>query len=207
MMRWDVLNRIARSIGAKTYLEIGCSDGECLSRIEIERKWGVDPMPHWSAVKHCELFVSKTSDEFFDLDIEVRDGFDLVFIDSDHRAEVAYREICRVMGYLSQDGVIVLHDSNPSTKEMQIVPPIQGEWTGDVWKAIARVRREGGHKVFTVNTDYGCAVVVPDEGDAPLPLPPDEDLTWEYLDAHREEVLGLISVDEFAKRFPVPVRQ
>jgi hypothetical protein len=202
-MRWDVLNKIGKHIGAESNLEIGCSDGACLSRIQIKKKWGVDPCPHWEAAKHCELFMSNRSEEFFKVFVGTSQKFDLVFIDSDHRAEVAYSEVESVLGLLSPNGVVVLHDSNPTTREMQIVPPIQGEWTGDVWKAIARLRREGDHQVLTVKTDYGCAIVRPFKGTgARKQIPTDELLTWEYLDANREEALGLITTQAFAGLFP-----
>lgn len=216
VMRWDVLNRIARSLGASggRYLEIGCSNGECLRRIEVKTKWGVDPAPHWEAVKECRVFSSMKSDEFFreflDHFREYRNpGFDLVFIDSDHRAAVALEEIRQALQVLTPNGVIVLHDSSPSTEAMQKVPLVQSEWTGDVWKAVAAVRKFTDHNVVTVDTDYGCAVIRP-RSPKTVHVSSEEasqyfdTLSWQDLVERRAELLGLISVEEFEREFPLP---
>jgi hypothetical protein len=201
VMRWEILNRIAKSIGAKRYLEIGCSNGECLSKIDVPIKWGVDPAPRWESVKETSVFISMKSSDFFALNIWPRPGFDVVFIDSDHRAEVAYEEVRRSMDMLSPGGIIVLHDANPSEEAMQ-VPMVQSLWTGDVWKAVAAIRSTQ-HKVVTVDTDYGCAVVRPTW---PRVLPEEPppgffDLTWQDLVARRVELLGLVSVEDFEEEF------
>jgi hypothetical protein len=208
VMRWDVLNRIARSAGARRYLEIGCSDGECLRRVRVEQKWGVDPAPDWKAVKECRVFASMRSEEFFRefSHLSYDPGFDLVFIDSDHRAEVAYEEVRQAMFVLSTGGVIVLHDSSPSTESMQMVPMVQSEWTGDVWKAVAVIRKESNHRVMTVDTDYGCAVIRPSRP-ALMPREPPgamSALKWSDLVERRKELLGLVTVEEFEAEFAEP---
>jgi hypothetical protein len=106
---------------------------------------------------------------------------------------------------LSSSGIIVLHDANPSEEAMQVVPMVQSLWTGDVWKAVASIRSTH-HKVMTVDTDYGCAIVFPVR---PCVLPEERpsgffDLTWQDLVARRLELLGLVNVEEFEKEFPVP---
>jgi hypothetical protein len=203
VMRWDVLNRIAKHIGAERYLEIGCANGECVAKISVPIRWGVDPAPQWASVKHTSVFVSMKSSDFFDLGIYPQPGFDLIFIDSDHRAAVAYEEVRRSLGILAPGGVIVLHDANPSEEAMQIVPMVQSLWTGDVWKAVAAIGlMHGGVK--TVDTDYGCAVLR-FSANAYLPKEPPTgffNLTWQDLVARRSELLGLVSVEEFERGFP-----
>lgn len=161
-LRWDVLNFIAKLIDAKRYLEIGVADGSCMQKIEVEERWGVDPNPQSGAIAAASIFVPRTSDFFFEHVAPNAGLFDLVFIDGDHRHEQVYREVQAARKYLSPTGVICLHDCNPHTEEMQQVPLVSGwQWTGDVWKAVARLRAEGELDVAVIPSDYGIGVVLP----------------------------------------------
>lgn len=196
-MRWDVLNHIAKMIGAKRYLEIGVADGSCMRQIDIEEKWGVDPSQRPGAVSASSIFVPRTSDFFFEKLAAQSGLFDLVFIDGDHRADQVYREVQAAIHILSPNGVICLHDCNPHSEEMQEVPLRTGyQWTGDVWKAIARLRSDGEHRVRVIPSDYGIGVVLPARGRPvkayPLPSEPDR-LLWRDLVADRENLLGLVA--------------
>lgn len=193
-MRWDVINHVAKTVGAKFYLEVGVSNGENLRRVDVPVKWGVDPEPQLEAVKASHVFVPRTSDDFFENVYEFR--FDVAFIDGLHHSDQAYRDIINAARIAR---VVVVHDANPSTEAMQRVPYSGGDWTGDVWKAIARIRAEGVHLVRTIDTDFGVAVVIPNRGAGPFPGLPCE--TWEDLQIHREELLGLISVSEWKAWF------
>jgi hypothetical protein len=195
-MRWDVLNRIAKMIAAKRYLEIGVADGSCMRQIDIGEKWGVDPNPQDGAVRAASVFIPRTSDFFFEKLAAQSGLFDLIFIDGDHRADQVYREVQAAVKILSPRGVICLHDCNPHSEEMQEVPLRSGwQWTGDVWKAIARLRSDGGHLVRVIPSDYGVGVVLPARGRPvkryPLPVEPDR-LLWRDLVADRGNLLGLI---------------
>jgi glycosyltransferase involved in cell wall biosynthesis len=198
-MRWDVLNYIAKKIGAKRYLEIGVADGSCMRRIEVEEKWGVDPNPQPGAVSASTIFVPRTSDFFFERLASTSGQFDLVFIDGDHRAEQVYREVHAAVTVLSPKGVICLHDCNPHSEEMQQVPLASGwQWTGDVWKAIARLRSEEEHRVRVIPSDYGIGIVLPGRPCSAPKLPAEWDrLLWRDLVAGRREILGLIAPGEW----------
>jgi GT2 family glycosyltransferase len=195
-MRWDVLNYIAKAIGAKRYLEIGVADGSCMRQIDVGEKWGIDPNPQDGAVRAASVFIPRTSDFFFERLAAQSGLFDLVFIDGDHRADQVYREVQAAVKILSPRGVICLHDCNPHSEEMQEVPLRSGwQWTGDVWKAIARLRSDGEHRVRVIPSDYGIGVVLPARGRPvkryPLPIELDR-LLWRDLVADRENLLGLI---------------
>lgn len=194
--RWDIVNRIAEKIDAKSYLEIGVASGESMRRVKIRWKEGVDPNPVGDAASAANIFYKVTSDEFFDG--LVLEPYDVVFIGGLHHADQAYRDIENAC---KNARVVVVHNTNPSTEAMQRVPYAGGDWTGDTWKAIARVRREGRHTVRTVDTDFGVAVVIPncrpdeeygiatDDGQR-RPLPAE---TYADLEAHRKELLGLVA--------------
>jgi glycosyltransferase involved in cell wall biosynthesis len=188
IFRYDILNAIAKRIGANRYLEIGVSDGENIKRIEVSERWGVDPVPTPGAIAGATAFVPTTSFEF----IQTRpDPFDLIFIDGDHHADVVAIEVAKLP--ISPGGVIVCHDSSPSTEGMQALNYGGGEWTGQVWRAIVSLR-ERGFQISTIDTDYGVAIVTKrPEADVAKALP---DLGWSDLCLRRTELIGL--VDPFA---------
>ncbi len=202
MNRWDIVNLVTDHTNAETYVEIGVADGQTISKLRVPFRVGVDPAPHQHAVRHASLFVSNTSDAFFEMldrqQIKLP-AIDLAFIDSFHEAEYAYRDVKNCLRYLSRSGVIVLHDCNPTTERMQIVPPVQGEWTGDVWRAIARLRAEAEHEVRVVRSDYGVGVVLAGKpARQRIELGKHwKELRYADLDARRQELLGLIEPSEF----------
>jgi hypothetical protein len=195
-MRFDVLNLLARTIGAKRYLEIGVSDGENMRKVHIAERWGVDPKPLLPGVAASTVFIPNTSDFFFAKIAPEVGKFDLVFIDGDHRAEQVCREVKAALPLLTEKGVILLHDCNPHTEAMQEVPHRTGwNWTGDVWKAVARLRAEGEF-VHVIPADFGIGIVLPQSrGHAPeTTIMPCEwfRLRYQDLEADRENLLGLI---------------
>ena len=100
-MHWDIINHVAQRIGARRYLEIGVEAGECMKRIRVAEKWGVDPDPTPGGTGAADVFVRKRSGDFF-RDIAPHAGtFDLVFIDGDHDSHVVYHEVESAMGLLS----------------------------------------------------------------------------------------------------------
>lgn len=190
LMRYDILNRIAARIGAKRYLEIGVSTGETISRIKIPERWGVDPNPTLVGVRSSTVFVPTTSFAF--LETQPR-RFDLAFVDGDHRADVVVREVSLIP--LTDRGVVVCHDASPSTETMQTAECHGGEWTGDVWKGIARLRTLG-YEIVTVDTDYGVAIVTDRPDRRRLDGDDMQHLEWRDLADRRTSLLGL--VDPFA---------
>jgi Methyltransferase domain/Glycosyl transferase family 2 len=200
-LRFDVLNLIAETIGARRYLEIGVFDGASMRNIRIDEKWGVDPKPFLSGVTASTVFIPKTSDVFFTEIAEHAGRFDLVFIDGDHQADQAYREVKAALSLLSPKGVVVLHDCSPHTEAMQEVPQRSGwYWTGDVWKAVARLRAEGEH-VHVIPADFGIGIVLPRSRGLDVvktELPCDWwRLRYEDLEADRERLLGLLRPGEW----------
>ena len=200
-LRWDILNAVAAMIHARTYLEIGVGDGTCLRRVTVPTKVGVDPHPAPAALEACTYVSRRTSDDFFKNESGWQ--FDLVFIDGLHEAHQVYRDVQNARRVLAPNGVILLHDCYPSSEVMQRVPNQGGNWTGDVWKAVARLRSEDGQLVRVVNADYGVGIVVPTDSpavsaptrqrEAPIDLGRRwQDLTWEDLQARRSELLGLL---------------
>lgn len=190
MNRWDLLNQIAARIGARTYLEIGVQGGHAFSRVEVERKVGVDPDPSSAATIHLP------SDAYFaSLDSEER--FDLVFVDGLHHREQVVRDVENSIRHLSPGGAIVVHDCNPPTERAGGRAMCGGVWCGDVWRGWIDLRRSLDREAFVVDTDLGCGVIL--DGD---PTPPAEsgDPTWIQFANDRAGWLNLVSVDYAERR-------
>jgi GT2 family glycosyltransferase len=200
-MRWDVLNAVVERIGATRYLEIGVNNGECLTKVNVYERWGVDPNANGLGVTAPDLVIPRTSQVFFEkIAPYLQQRFDLIFLDGDHRAELVYDEIQAAKKLLSPRGVICLHDCNPHSEEMQEVPLRSGHlWTGDVWKTVARIRNEAEFECRVVPFDYGTGVLVPARRSvrqASLPCSWDR-LLWKDLVADRENLLGLLRPDDW----------
>jgi hypothetical protein len=94
--------------------------------------------------------------------------------------------------------MVVCHDMNPTTEEMQAVPRRREEWTGDCWKAWVRLRRERpALPAVVADTDYGVGVIFPNgkPGGADG-VPDDGELTWENLVRNRRDWLNLVPPSE-----------
>lgn len=181
----DLLNYIAKKIGAQTYLEIGVSNGKNFSQIECDIKIGVDPDPSSEASQKI------TSDKFFEKNPAL---FDLIFIDGLHEAEQVHRDIENAWHSLNNNGVIVVHDCAPERENMTHVPRDTKVWCGDVYKAICVLCVEK----FTMDFDFGCCVIKKDR-ETFVTCMNTEYYTWEFFNKHRNKLLNLVSVEEGLK--------
>lgn len=149
--RTDLINAIATKIGAKKYLEIGCSTDVNFINVNVPYKIGVDPA---AGGTH-----RMTSDEYFSNHDE---KFDLIFVDGLHHANQVLVDIDNSINALNPGGVIVMHDCLPTTEYMQTIPMPPGisDWTGDVWKAAFFLHDSKQFDVSIVNIDWGCGIVI-----------------------------------------------
>lgn len=189
MKRWDIINHFIKKYGYKSYLEIGCQKDIAFNKIEISNKIGVDPERGGTH--------RMTSDEFFSSN---KNTFDIIFIDGLHHSDQVYKDISNALEVLNKDGVIICHDMNPTNKEMQMVPRISKEWTGDGWKAWIRLRRERDDlDMKVINTDYGCGIIKRGK-QTPLKLQCKPCATkYESFAVNKRSWLPLIEVQDFKK--------
>jgi len=188
MTRTEIIQLLVTKIDAKSYLEIGMGAGLNFKAIDCERKISVDPTPT------TEVTFKLTSDDFFSQNNET---FDIIFIDGLHWSEQVYKDINNSLSILKNGGYIICHDMNPELEFIQRYPQPKKEceWTGDCWKAWVKIRTERDDlKMLVVDTDYGCGVISKGKQDK---LVIDSDLTWDYLNNNRIELLNLISIKEF----------
>jgi predicted O-methyltransferase YrrM len=155
MNRTEILNKLIQKNKFRSYLEIGVNTpnqpGYNWVGVSCETKHGVDPNVNTT---YC-----MTSDEFFSNHISQK--YDIVFVDGLHLFEQAYRDIENSLSNLNENGIIVVHDCNPTSEITQRRERVSDAWHGDVWKAILKLRLEKKDiNIHTVDTDEGCAINV-----------------------------------------------
>jgi hypothetical protein len=190
MTRTEIIQTYIDKLKAKKYLEIGMGPGINFSKVICDYKICVDPTPT------VPVTFTLTSDDFFKQNEE---KFDVVFIDGLHMSEQVYLDILNSLDVLNENGVIICHDMNPHSEFIQRYPQpkAESEWTGDCWKAWVKIRTEFDDlHMQVIDTDYGCGIIT--KGKQNL-IKITEDLTWEFLEKNRVELLNLISVEEFKK--------
>src|SRR6187431_2637231 len=111
----ELLNYIAKKIGANSYLEIGIfNPSHNFDLINVSNKLGVDP-----AIKNRVDVYEGTSDEYFK---GYDRKFDLIFVDGLHEKEQVKKDIINSFNCLNEGGVIVIHDCNPHSKKVACYP-------------------------------------------------------------------------------------
>lgn len=188
----DLINFIAATIKANTYLEIGVYNPENnFNKILSPLKMSVDPDPNAGA--KCRM----TSDDFFHYAIGAGHRFDLIFIDGLHHADQVKRDIINAWAVLNPGGVIVIHDCNPATEDITKVPRATKVWCGDVYKTVCDITTEK----FTVDFDHGCCVIrkpifeaAENKNFAPALEFAGLDYTWKEFHENRYSLLQLRSV-------------
>jgi beta-1,4-mannosyl-glycoprotein beta-1,4-N-acetylglucosaminyltransferase len=198
MYRYDIINELIKTKGYTSYLEIGVRDGQCFEQIECQHKVGVDPYPTTGHTTHI-----MTSDKYFE-QIKPDTTFDIIFIDGLHVHTQVDKDIQNSLEHLSEVGCIVLHDCNPPTQFHALdypvfTPPANGDWNGSVYLSLIKLRIKNHRlKLVTVDTDWGVGILTK-ELFAPIPAHLDSDVNWEFFNENRQEILGLISCEEFLK--------
>lgn len=163
--RTETINYLIEQNGLTNYLEIGVDNPNSnFNLVKCETKTGVDPyiLEDHNKFDACitkqmidAIDYRMTSDEFFE---QNEDIFDIVFIDGLHTEEQVMKDILNAMECLDNNGYIVVHDVMPRSLEAQIVPRIQAEWNGDVWKAIYDLVN-AGVDIDVIPDDYGIAII------------------------------------------------
>ena len=192
MKRYEIINYLIQKYSLQSYLEIGCQYGISFAKIKIGDKTSVDP-----------FFTSDfkmTSNDFF---AQNKKKFDIIFIDGLHHANQALRDIINSLKVCNENGFIIVHDCNPATYEMQItpMPDAATQWNGDVWKAwiYAKSMINYTNRVFVVDTDYGCGVIV-NKKIKQFAYRNVSDSDYYVFDKNRKADLNLISVEEFLQK-------
>ena len=209
-MRWDIINNLAKKYDLKSYLEIGLDDGSTFNQVQIENKESCDPFCINSEYQldHPELIDENknlradifriltyrmTSDDMF---AQNKKKYDLIFIDGLHMRDQVLRDVKNSMEHLNENGFIVMHDCLPPRESCQIVPRIDGEWNGDVWKVLPYLK-QNGIEFKVVDEDYGCGIIKYQKKNIPIA---EFDFDYhKYFDdiQKRNKELNVITKEEF----------
>lgn len=104
---------LIRRLQFKTYLELGIRRGETFVGVapEVELAIGVDITDSGFTKPPNAKFFEMRTDQFFQ---EYQgDNIDFVFIDADHTADAARRDLENSLDILNPGGLILMHDSDP----------------------------------------------------------------------------------------------
>ena len=161
MERLDVIQALIDGRKFATYLEIGVLGGYNFFKVKCDTKIAVDPhfQFNWKGkmgetlrnVDNLKAFYCETtSDDFFENDaprIFRKTDLDVCLIDGMHEFDFALRDVMNALDYLADNGVIVMHDCNPQSKESAVsyadwkARNSAGFWNGDVWRVIPVLRK------------------------------------------------------------------
>jgi hypothetical protein len=192
-MRWDIINYLVDTNNYTDYLEIGVQDYySCCDKIKAPNKTAVDPNPR----NKCDYVM--TSDEFFST-IGSDVMYDIIFVDGLHHREQVYRDIINSLCHLKENGTIVVHDCLPESELMQQREDSGGPWMGDVWKTIVDLKSTRDYlEIYTVDHDCGCGIVRKGKQDI---IQVNEELSWASFQKNRDYWMGIISLEEFYKKY------
>jgi len=189
MNRHQIINHIIKKNGYKRYLEIGVRKGHCFKKVVCDHKDGVDPRPQ----KHkVDIEYIMTSDDFFK-SISSSHKYDIVFIDGLHERDQVLRDVYNSFDHLTEGGTIVMHDCNPESEYMT-----RFKRNGNVWEALVELRRNPNLNVKVVDDDHGVGIITIGSQEV-LELTDNVELTYDFLESDRKNILNLISVEEFEK--------
>lgn len=205
MKRYDIINRFISKYDLSRYLEIGVFKGECIEKINIKHKDGVDP-GHENEMHHMVNY-NTTSCLFFAgffHGMSVK-KYDIVFIDGLHESHQVDKDIKNSLTSTVDSGFVLMHDCSPPTKKHAQVPRgSQVDWMGDVYKSFLRSRLiNPQHKHFVIDTDWGVGVILKNQQDEKL----DKDFiqkgidSWDFFCENRVKLLSLISADDFKRDY------
>jgi hypothetical protein len=236
MNRIELIKGLFTRNSLSTYLEIGSCRGDSLFPIPAQTKIAVDPhfrIPlrkklRWilSDPRNARIhYVRKESERFFreDRQLLASSGpVDVCLVDGLHTFRAALRDVLDCLEVVREGGWIVMHDclpphaasalpldGFPDHGEMDRIPGWDGVWCGDVWKAVAYLRRHHSDvaDVWVGDCDFGLGIVRPrgcrpsgrieiDEGK----FAQIDRLQYAELQERKSEWLGLVSATELERR-------
>jgi hypothetical protein len=196
------------------YLEIGVFNGHAFFKIKSKFKIAIDPEFRFDFFRKAgkiilnpynlyNTYFHKTSDDFFKEDaltLFSQKKIQISLIDGMHEYSFALRDAENVINYLSDDGVIILHDCNPQTKQSAGTfeewesNGYTGTWNGDVWKTILHLRCfRNDVNVFTLGCDQGLGVITKGRPENKLNynLEDIHQFNYDNFNTHREQWLNL----------------
>lgn len=203
---------------SKNYLEIGVFNGHVFFKVKSTFKIAVDPEFKFDFLRKTgktiinpfnlfNKYYLKTSDDFFNEDAAVlfhSKKIDISLIDGMHEYGFALRDVENTLRYLDENGIIIMHDCNPLTKEASIpfneweAKGMTGTWNGDLWKTIVHLRSlRKDINVFVLSCDHGLGVITKRKPENSLDFSVEQinSMTYQDFDKNRDQLLNLKTPD------------
>lgn len=226
MDRIDVIQRLIKEKKYTNYLEIGVFNGRVFFRVKCDLKVAVDPEFKFDSLRKFgksllnpanfrNKYFEKTSDAFFAEDADALLGgrkFDIAFIDGMHEYEYALRDVENTLNYLSDNGVIIMHDCNPLTKQSASSfedwknRNFADVWNGDVWKVILHMQSlRKDVNAFTLDCDHGLGMITKSKPEKTLHFTREQitSLTYEDFNKNRKDFINLKPESYFFEYFGI----
>ena len=132
----------------QVYVEIGVESGRSLAQVQADTQViAIDPAPVGDPLQHCpaagQLFVQTSADFFTNVPPHspLRErGFNMAFIDGDHRFESVLDDFIALERYAAPEAVVVFHDTLPLTEATSSDVRQTGFYSGDAWKIVPCLR-------------------------------------------------------------------
>lgn len=199
-----------------SYLEIGVDQGRTFTKIVSNSKHSVDPYGTYDATYRM------TSEMFFALNkLFMHHTYDVIFIDASHLSLIVDREIEESFKILNKGGYVVLHDTDPLTREAQEIVledqlrylrslayphkrshtnSLNGKtYNGDVWKSVARIRMyHSDIEIFTIE-NFCCSVLKKGRQKKLMKAIHNKKLNWKYFVKNRKKILNVMEFTEIDK--------
>ena len=231
MQKYDIINGLARTFGYRRYLEI-CTPTTGhkfqfldVTQLDVRHRLMYACPDDFS--DGAVIDFRDPADNSLALIRGIIEGrredairYDIVFVDPYHTYRSSMLDLRAAMCLLRPNGILVVHDCNPNDPDT--VQPIfqEGEWCGVTYQAFldfVLAARWPGY--CTVDTDYGCGIIFNTDADVPPAWrnagPPDRLLLewaavrdddhrrFAFFEAHRAELLNLVSEDAFQAVLPL----
>jgi hypothetical protein len=164
----------------KSYLEIGVFKGDVFFNVKCKNKIAVDPKFRFKRIARLNKVLNNfsnlnakyfemTSDSFFENKSRLltKHKIDICFVDGMHEFDFALNDVLNAIQYLSDNGMVIMHDCNPITREASVSfkeyierGDFSKPWNGDVWKVIIYLRSfRNDLNVFVVDCDCGLGII------------------------------------------------
>ena len=192
MNRTDIINfYLDRISSPKFYLEIGVSNpANNFDKIRADIKHGVNPPNKIYQYTH-----TMTSDEFFSIN---KCKYNVIFIDGLHTFEQSYKDFLNSEKFIKENGVIVMHDCNPTKEDDQLEKAVDRTWTGTVWKTFVKLRCERDDlEMYVIDCDWGVGIIK--KGKQKLFKLNENIFDYEIFDKYRKDALNLINIEDWKK--------
>lgn len=156
----DFLSALAYIYRPKVYVELGLYVGETVNKVApwCDEVYGVDTNIGRVLVDPLNsskiILTQTTTDDFFK-SWDKSKRIDMAFIDADHKAESALRDLYNVLENLSEGGVVCMHDTCPISDYYK-----DPGLCGDSYKIIPILEKDPRLNIMTLPlTEAGISVI------------------------------------------------